>query len=130
MPEVPPPPSQPYLLLNDHPAKADLNVIAEIERQLKAYRDRGWEIVANDDVEVQVRKLGAPDPKSPPPAALRTILSNGKLGGVMRIDGKAGNEPIQQRVVITRIDLDSIPAPTTSVVDSADAPAAATASSG
>jgi hypothetical protein len=51
------------------------------------------------------------------------------MGGVFRIDGKAGSEPVRQRITITRIDLDSIPVPTTSVVDSADVPAA-TASSG
>src|SRR6185436_7415403 len=98
VPEVPPAPAQPYLLLNDHPAKADMAVTAEIERQLKAYRDHGWIVEPNDDVEVLVRGLGVPDPKSGPPAALRTILTDNKMGGVFRIDGKAGSEPVRQRV--------------------------------
>jgi hypothetical protein len=115
--DVPTPPEdcQPFLLINDHPAKADLAVAAEIERRLKAYRQRGWAFVIDDDVEVKVRNvlpLGPIDSSMPLAPALHVALAEADLGGILRIDGKVGPEPVRQRVNVLRIERDpTVPAP-------------------
>lgn len=124
--ELPAPPAggQPYLLINDHPAKADIAVAAEIERQLKAYRHRGWTLVTDDDAEVKVRNvlpLGPIERGITLPNALHIALAEAGFGGIMRIDGKAGSEPPSQRVSLVRIDRDpAVAAPVPANPDAED----------
>ncbi|MCI0365471.1 MAG: hypothetical protein L0219_16535 [Phycisphaerales bacterium] len=108
-PAVPPAPAQPYLLINDHPTKADADVAARIEQILKSYRSAGWTIQTDDDAEVQVRKYlptGPVDPKIPLSPLFHSTLANAKFGGVFRIDAKPGDAPAHQRVYETLIEVD------------------------
>ena len=114
--QVPNPPASglPYLLINDHPAKSDIAVAAEIQRQLKVYRDRGWTLVSNDDLEVKVRNvlpMGPIDSTVTLSPMLHTALAEANLGGILRIDGKADSGPLSQRVFLTRIDRDPAVSP-------------------
>lgn len=106
---VPAPPKSTlaYLLINDHPAKADLQVTAKIEQIMKAYRDKGWNIESNDDAEVAVRRYlpaGPIDSTATFSPMLHATLVQAKFGGVLKIDAKPGDGPAQKRVAVTRID--------------------------
>lgn len=106
------PPTEPYLLLNDHPAKVDPQVEQQIEKLVSQLQARGWSLMVNDDVEVQARKM------LPPPAAgnmqqpltmspmLDALLQEQKLGGILRIEARAGasDGAAGDRVAIARID--------------------------
>ncbi len=126
--EIPPAPALPYLLINDHPAKSDLAVAAEIERNLKAYRQHGWILFSNDDVEVKVRNvlpIGPIDAAIPLSPVLHATLAEANLGGILRIDGKTSDGSPNPRITLTRIDRDlSIPA----LPPAADAPTQESAS--
>jgi hypothetical protein len=102
---IPAAPSQPYLIINDHPAKLDLEVAAEVERQLRSYRNKGWQLVTNDESEVKVRShITGYKPGDKISPILHTTLAEANLGGVILITGKASDEPVNKRVQITRID--------------------------
>jgi hypothetical protein len=107
-PPIPSPPAQPYLLVNDHPAKADKAVEARISEMVAQYRAAGWNLQVNDDVEVAVRQLlppGPPDPALPPPAQLGEVLTAKGLGGILRIDARLGDGPPQDRIAMSVIRL-------------------------
>jgi hypothetical protein len=106
---VPAPPQSTlaYLLINDHPAKADLQVTAKIEQLIKAYREKGWKIESSDDSEVAVRRYlpaGPIDSTATFSPMLHATLVQAKFAGVLKIDAKPGDGPAQDRVAITRID--------------------------
>jgi hypothetical protein len=108
LPPIPAPPVQPYLLVNDHPAKADKAVEARINDLVAQYRAAGWNLQVNDDVEVAVRQLlppGPPDPALPPPAQLGEVLTAKGLGGILRIDARLGDGPPQDRIAMSVIRL-------------------------
>ncbi len=114
--QVPPAPALPYLLINDHPAKADPQIEKMIESQIKAYREHGWKIVANDDVEVNVRKslpTGPIDQSTPMPPMLYSTLAQANFGGIVRISARQGEDAASQpkdRIVVTVIELENPPA--------------------
>lgn len=107
-PPIPTAPAEPYLLVNDHPAKADKAVEARINEMVARYRAAGWNLQVNDDVEVAVRQLlppGPPDPALPPPAQLGEVLVEQGLGGILRIDARPGDGPPQDRIALSIIRL-------------------------
>ena len=108
--KIPPAPPHPYLVVNDHPTKMDPPVSAEIMKRLSQYRAHGWKLVEYvDDVEASVRKVMPIGPIEPDQAyspELHAVLAEHELGGVLRIDGKVGPEPVFQRVKVSRIDRD------------------------
>lgn len=143
---TPPVSSLPYLLINDHPAKVDPKVSARVDQLTQSWRQAGWKIATNDDVEVKARLLlppGAIGTQTRLPAALSQVLKDGGLGGILRIETRQGDGPPEDRITVSRIDAQSLAAaePETSqaqapaaVIEIKDAdlvtsPAAATASS-
>jgi serine/threonine protein kinase len=107
-------PSLPYLLINDHPFKAEPKVEAAIESTLKKYREQGWMILTNDEVEVNVRKslpTGPIDQTTPMPPTLYATLSDVGFGGIVRIVATRGDAPPHERVGVTVIQLESLPVP-------------------
>jgi hypothetical protein len=109
---VPAPPanSLAYLLINDHPAKADLAVAARIEQLLRACREKGWNLQMNDDAEVAVRRFlpaGPIDAEEPMSPMFHAALARHRFAGVLKIDAKPGEGPAEDRIALTRIDGDS-----------------------
>jgi serine/threonine protein kinase len=112
---VPAPPQSElaYLLINDHPAKADAQVMAKIDQLIKAYHDKGWNIRSDVDAEVTVRNYlpsGPIDADVELSPMLHAMLAQAKLAGVLKIDALQGDRPPQERIGITRIDAKPIPA--------------------
>ena len=106
-PVPPPPTSLAYLLINDHPAKADAQVAKAIEQAIRAYENKGWNIATNVDAEVALRKYlpaGPVDAKTQLPRMLHVELAEAKLGGVLKIDASPGEGPLHERITVTRID--------------------------
>jgi hypothetical protein len=109
---VPPAPDETYLLVNDHPAKADRLVEVKINELVANYRVAGWKLEVNDDAEVAVRKLLPPgplDPKIPLPVMLADELDRLRYGGILRIDAAPGDAPPQERIVERVISRRDIP---------------------
>ena len=113
--EIPDPPSSPYLLINDHPIRVHGFAAKEIDRHVKAYRDKGWNLVVDDDLEVKVRPFMPFGPIEPDQfilPALHAALAQANLGGVLRVDGTPGIGPENMTVTFSRIDRDpTVPAP-------------------
>ena len=109
-----PAPRLPYLLINDHPAKIDPKVETVVQAAIDAYKARGWKIDANDDVEVEVRKLlppGKVEAANTLPPMLRDVLERRGFGGVLRIDAMGGEGEPQERVIVTIVNADDIRSP-------------------
>ncbi len=108
------PPALPYLLINDHPAKADPKVQQQVRQIVSAYRDTGWNIADDNlDAEVELRKYlptGPIDPKLPLSPMLEAALAEFELGGILRIDLGPGDGAPADRIVVTRIDRDTLTA--------------------
>jgi len=103
------PPVLPYLLINDHPVKAEPKVEAEIDRIVTTYRERGWQIVTNDEAEVLVRKWlpsGPIEDEGSLSPVLNTVLREHGLGGVLRIGAKPGEGSPVERIEVTLVDGD------------------------
>lgn len=107
--DLPATPSKPYLLINDHPAKADPKVEEKVQALVKAYLDRGWAVLMNDEAEVALRSVlpsGPIDDQHPLPQQVHSILAKHGFAGIMRIEVSDGEAPPQERVRMTRIDGD------------------------
>jgi len=103
------PPALPYLLINDHPVKTEPKVEAEIERIVRTYRERGWQIVTNDEAEVLVRQWlpsGPIEDEGSLSPVLNTVLREHGLGGVLRIGAKPGEGSPVERIEVTLVDGD------------------------
>jgi hypothetical protein len=114
--DLPPTPTQPYLLINDHPAKADPKVEEKVHQWIKAYMDRGWMVMTNDEAEVAVRRVlpaGPIDPQHPLSSQVDVILAEHGFAGILHVDAADGDGPPADRVRLMRIDGDqsiSVPA--------------------
>lgn len=102
----------PFILINDHPAAANAQVQAEVNRILDERRAQGWKIVMGDqDAEVAIRKcmpVGLEDPDAPMPPLLEHTLMQYDLGGILRIKAAPGDGPLQERVMVIPIRLPSV----------------------
>jgi hypothetical protein len=106
-----PPDALPYVFVNDHPAKHDPQVEGVLDRLLRQYETRGWEIIVDDEVEVAVRKALPTEPISPMaplPIPLRASLEGTGLGGVIYVRVGAGDGPPRRRVEVLRLDLEEM----------------------
>ena len=110
--------------------RADLcDAVADrIEARLDEYRNAGWVIEADDDLEVSVRKAlpaGRLDPGMPLSPTLHTITSGAGYGGIVYVTAAKGEGTAANRIAISRVDLppfDWAPEPSLIEADVADVP--------
>ena len=93
--------SLPVLLVNDHPAKINPKVEANINEMVEAYVLRGWDITVNEDAEVKVRRelpIGAYDTNFTMNDKLQTILDEFGLAGILWITSRPGEGKSHERI--------------------------------
>ena len=103
-------PSQPYILINDHPAKADGRVSQRIAEIVESYRTRGWEITIDELAEADVRRAlpaAVTDDLELSPRLTQTLHER-ELGGIVYIDAQPGEGESHQRIRV--IELAAVPA--------------------
>jgi serine/threonine protein kinase len=88
------------LLINDHPASANAVVQERIDHLVHTTVKQGWEVIVNDEAEVEVRKYLPPGPISPddPNPMLRRALINFDIGGVLRVGTFPGEGEPHERI--------------------------------
>lgn len=95
-----PTPALPFILINDHPARADQHVAARIREVVDGYRARGWNITIDDDTETEIRKILPPaitaDWQTTP--RLMQLLEQHELSGILHISAQPGEAAPYQRV--------------------------------
>ncbi len=96
--------SKPLLLVNDHPGKTDPSIESAIQILVNRYKENGFEIVIDDDVEVLVRRLlpiGAMEELEELSAAVESELQAHGLGGIVRIVSRPGGARIDvERLIV------------------------------
>ncbi|MCZ6834144.1 MAG: hypothetical protein O7G85_00065, partial [Planctomycetota bacterium] len=89
------------LLVNDHPAKIDSRVERQIEAIIQAYREKGWNIVLQDEAEVVVRKelpIGPFRPETSSYEKLFSLMNELELGGILHVFAGPGTGEPHERV--------------------------------
>ena len=107
-------PSLPYLLVNDHPTKHDPEVARRIAERIDAFREAGWVIEADDDLEVSVRKAlptGRLEPGAPLSPVLRVVTAESGLAGIVYVTAAAGEGSAAERIEISRIEFPPLESP-------------------
>jgi hypothetical protein len=105
-------PEQPYLLINDHPLKHDPEVESDITVKLKQYENRGWELVADTEMEAAVRPTmptGPFDAGAKMPETFHAVMGKYELGGMLYVHAPLGEGSAKDSIVVTRID--AVPPP-------------------
>lgn len=106
-----PPPAMPFILINDHPAKADTRVMRRVNQIVDDYVGRGWKINVDDQTEAEVRKalpaVIASDSVASP--RLSQILAGLNLGGVLYVEAMPGSAEPYERVRIVELAAGKIP---------------------
>ncbi len=94
------PPSRPYLLINDHPAKSDPRVQQRVTNIIDGFMRRGWKVVVSDDDEVAARKVmpSIVHDSMEMPQRLSQILHQRSFDGVLYIDAAPGEAEPHDRV--------------------------------
>lgn len=97
-----PAPEQPYLLVNDHPARNDARVQERVERQLAAYQAAGYVIAEDIEAEAAARTyLPAGTPLSqdiPLSPTLSNMLREHEFHGIAYVYAPTGDGAPHERV--------------------------------
>jgi hypothetical protein len=99
------------LLINDHPASANAIVQKKIDHLVNTTMSQGWEVVINDEAEVEIRRylpVGPIDPNDPNLLLRNTLVDLG-VGGILRIETYPGEGEPHQRINAVMIAVPEAP---------------------
>ncbi len=102
-----PPTSQPWLLINDHPAKHDPRVQQQVAEIIQRYKDAGWHVREEEAAaEADIRRyLPTISEQFAAGDALMTSIARWDFGGILYVDAAAepGDLPSHQRLRVREL---------------------------
>ncbi len=87
------------LLLNDHPAKMNIDIAQRVNDIIAVYEQNGFAVRVDDDVEASVRAAGLPlgplDEMRTPPVRVERLLIDHGYAGILRMTADESDESVK-----------------------------------